>query len=79
MEFRAFLLPVLLFAWQQVVVLEALVLPIFFPFGASEGDQTVPSNDDGSSGRVSISVSFPFFDHNHNSLFVSITLLYKGG
>ena len=75
MRFKAFLIPLLLFIGHQFVVLEALVLPNFFPFGASEGDQTVPSNDDGSSGRVLISVPFPFFDQNHNSLFVSITLL----
>ena len=51
------------------------MLPNFYPFGASEGDQVVLRNDDGSSGEVPISILFPFFDQNHNSLFVSIRIL----
>ena len=50
-------------------------LPNFYPFGQSEGDQLVPTNDDGSSGTIPISISFPFFERNHNSLFVSITCM----
>lgn len=65
-----------LFALSQLSILEALVLPNFYPFGQSEGDQLVPTNDDGSSGTIPISIPFPFFDRNHNSLFVSITFLY---
>ncbi|CAH3144389.1 unnamed protein product [Pocillopora meandrina] len=60
-----------LFALSQLSILEALVLPNFYPFGQSEGDQLVPTNDDGSSGTIPISVPFPFFDRNHNSLFVN--------
>lgn len=65
-----------LFALSQLSILEALVLPNFYTFGQSEGDQLVPTNDDGSSGTIPISIPFPFFDRNHNSLFVSITFLY---
>lgn len=43
----------------------------FFPYGPSHGDNSVPTNDDGSSGLVNIAFSFPFFDEEHSSLFVS--------
>ena len=75
MRFGVFLIPLLLFSWGQIVFLaEALLLQNVYPFGASEGDQVVSRNNDGSSGEVPISTPFPFFDHNHNSLFVSIQL-----
>ncbi|XP_071491471.1 protein mesh-like [Diadema antillarum] len=44
---------------------------IFFPFGASEGDTFLAANDDGSTPELPISVVFPFFDHDHDSLFVN--------
>ncbi|XP_038072987.1 sushi domain-containing protein 2-like [Patiria miniata] len=44
---------------------------LLVPFGVEEGDSFLPANDDGSSGRVQISFNFPFFDHNHDSLFVN--------
>ncbi|KAL9985251.1 hypothetical protein ACROYT_G007629 [Oculina patagonica] len=50
---------------------EADVLQNFYPFGQSEGDLLLPANDDGSSGTVPISIPFPFFDRNHDSLFVN--------
>ena len=80
MGFAIFVIPVLvLVLCQSVCLVEALVLPNFYPFGASEGDQLVPDVDDGSSGEVPISISFPFFGQNHSSLFVSISthLLYR--
>jgi hypothetical protein len=48
----------------------------FYPYGTQNGDTTVPTNDDGSSGRVNIMFPFPFFDEEHESLFVS-TLIYS--
>ena len=54
---------------------ELIRLKEFFPYGITAVDLSVPLNDDGSSGRVSISSSFPFFDNNYDSLFVSIPLL----
>ena len=54
-----------------ILTVEAIVLPNFYRFGQSEGDQLLPPNDDQSSGTVPISIPFPFFDQNHNSLFVS--------
>lgn len=43
----------------------------FYPYGVIEGDTAVPTNDDGSSGAIPISVSFPYFNQNHHSVFVS--------
>ena len=45
---------------------------IFYPFGASAGDATLYINDDGSSGRLPISIGFPFYGNTHTSLYVSI-------
>lgn len=76
MSFGVFLALRLLFVWGQIVFLtEALVLPNFYPFGPSEGEQIVQQVDDGSSGEVQISIPFPFFDQNHRALFVSRALL----
>ncbi|XP_038073805.1 sushi domain-containing protein 2-like [Patiria miniata] len=44
---------------------------LMFPHGEQEGDAIVEPNDDGSSGMVPISTLFPYFDHNHDSLFVN--------
>ncbi|XP_063969190.1 protein mesh-like [Lytechinus pictus] len=44
---------------------------IFFPFGSSEVDESLPANDDGSTAELPIAVVFPFFDQDHTSLFVN--------
>lgn len=67
---------VVLLACHNVLLSEAIVLPNFYPFGVSEGDQLVPTNDDGSSGTIPISIPFPFFDKNQNSLFVSMLIVF---
>ena len=71
MKTVAVLIPLLLLTRDEIITLKAAVLPNFYPFGQSEGDQFLPPNDDGSSGIVPITIQFPFFDQNHNSLFVS--------
>ena len=71
MNMNAVLIPLLLLVWKAILTSEAIVLPNFYPFGQSEGDRLLPRNDDGSSGMVQISIPFPFFDQNHDSLFVS--------
>ena len=43
----------------------------FYPYGVSKGDTALPANDDSSSGSIPISISFPYFNQSHNSLFVS--------
>ena len=63
-----------LFFHHIQVASAGIELKHFYPYGLSNGDTSVPINDDGSSGRVGISFPFPFFDQNHNSLFVSIDL-----
>ena len=71
MKVVSLLIPLLLLACDEILTSEAIVLPNFYPFGQGEGDQLLPRNDDESSGTVPISILFPFFDQNHNSLFVS--------
>ena len=76
MKIVVILLPLLLHACDEILTSEAAVLPNFYPFGQSEGDQLLPPNDDQSSGTVTISIQFPYFDQNHNSLFVSRQSLF---
>ena len=54
----------------QIIYTE-IALENFYPYGPANGDITVPTNDDGSSGRVNIAFPFPFFDVEHEFLFVS--------
>ena len=54
----------------------SIPLSDFYPYGTSEGDSVLPANDDGSSGEIEISILFPYFDRNHNSLFVSNHFFY---
>lgn len=70
---RRFILFISLCFSPAVKLTSAFTLPNLYPFGVSEGDQIVPRNDDSSSGEVPISITFPFFDQNHRSLYVSIT------
>nr|XP_054773489.1 sushi domain-containing protein 2-like [Lytechinus pictus] len=44
---------------------------LFFPFGSDEGDDFLPANDDRFTDELPIAVVFPFFDHDHTSLFVN--------
>ena len=62
------------FSFLQIVYMR-IELEDFYPYGPENGDTTVPTNDDGSSGRVNIGFPFPFFDDEHESLFVSIMLV----
>ena len=59
-----------LFNVLQIVYMR-VELDDFYPYGLENGDTAVPRNDDGSSGRVNIRFPFPFFDNEHESLFVS--------
>ena len=71
MKIVAALIPILFLACVEILTSEAAVLPNFYPFGQSEGDQFLPQNDDESSEIVPTTIQFPFFDQNHNFLFVS--------
>jgi len=44
---------------------------IFFPFGADEGDNVVPVEDDVSSPAVDIPTGFPFLHGNYSTVYVS--------
>jgi hypothetical protein len=57
------------------LVYTRIELENFYPYGPENGDTSVPTNDDGSSGRVNIGFRFPFFDEEHESLFVSIYII----
>ena len=59
------------------VVYTRIELKDFYPYGPENGDISVPTNDDGSSGRVNIGFPFPFFDDEHESLFVSTYLIIR--
>ncbi|CAD5126546.1 unnamed protein product [Dimorphilus gyrociliatus] len=43
----------------------------FYPYGNGTTDQVVPSNDDDSSGQVSLSIPIKFFDDIFNTVFVN--------
>ena len=58
-------------AWGQFPVELNRVPRHFYEFGPDLGDFVAPVNDDGSTDRLSIDVAFPFYNHIHNSLFVS--------
>lgn len=59
------------------VVYMRVELSDFYPYGRENGDSVVPTNDDGSSGRVDIAFPFPFFDVEHKSLFVSPIYIFS--
>lgn len=43
----------------------------FYPFGSEAGDSSLPSNDDGSSGSITLSFTFPFFGTDYRMAYVS--------
>lgn len=45
--------------------------PELFPYGAEYGDQYLEPNDDSSSPKVPIRTLFPFFNNQHDSLYVN--------
>jgi hypothetical protein len=44
----------------------------FAPYGLEHGDTRAPTNDNNSTSSIPISSLFPFFNHQHDSLIVSI-------
>lgn len=65
-------------ALLSVLLTQVTMIPLedFYEFGAEHGDERVPPTDDGSSGEIQLSASFPFFDTDHNSLFVRLKIQY---
>ena len=50
---------------------KAIPLAEFYPFGNALGDKGLFRNDDGSSLVLNLTTSFPFFNRDHLTLFVS--------
>lgn len=67
---------VLVVLYLRIISCFTVPLSDFYPYGVSEGDTALPANDDGSSGVIPISILFPYFDRNHDSLFVSKYALF---
>ncbi|XP_077984839.1 sushi domain-containing protein 2-like [Glandiceps talaboti] len=44
---------------------------LMFPYGPEIGDNINERNDDASSDEILLAIPFPFFDHNHDSLWVN--------
>ena len=47
-----------------------------YPYGVSNGDTALSPNDDGGSGKITLSTPFQYFDRYHRSLYVS-TVQYR--
>ena len=58
-----------------IVSVATVPLEDFYSFGSEHGDDVLSANDDGSTEEIQLSVSFPFFDRDHNSLFVSKAII----
>ena len=58
-----------------IVSVATIPLEDFYSFGSEHGDDVLSANDDGSTEEIQLSVSFPFFDRDHNSLFVSKVII----
>ena len=52
---------------------DGIPLENFYPFGSGTGDSRLPSNDDGSSGSITLSFTFPFFGTDYRMVYVSST------
>lgn len=62
----------------QVVSGSGVPLDEFYPYGHEHGDKRAPTNDDGSTPPIPVSSVFPFFNHQHDSLIVSINIIRIG-
>lgn len=60
---------------QVIHSCSALSLGEFYPYRNGPGVAKLQRNDDESSGEITLTNSFPFFDKQFNSLYVSITFV----
>ena len=49
----------------------AIPLRDFYPYGNDTGDEVLPSNDDGSTEAINLTLPFPFFGRDYRTIFVS--------
>ena len=55
----------------------SLPLSQFYPYGVSNGDTALSPNDDGGSGKITLSTRFQYFGRYHSLLYVSTFLFMK--
>lgn len=55
----------------------AIPLGSFYPFGAGTGDSSLASNDDGSSGAITLSFTFPYFGSDNRMVYVRHTSYFS--
>lgn len=57
-----------------VLLQPAVSIPLesFYPFGGTAGDTELPSNDDGSTDAIILSIPFPFFANLNTMLYVRV-------
>jgi len=53
---------------------KCIPLEEFYPFGITENDTFLYSNDDGSSPPIILTSAFPFFDENYEIIYVRMNL-----
>jgi len=61
----------LVFAINCIQLANCIPLSQFYPFGITPGDFSLPRTLDGFSAPINLTVAFPFFDQNHDVVFVS--------
>ena len=49
-----------------------IILEDFYPYGPSNGDASLPRNDDDFVGPIPIAFHFPYFGTDYDSTYVSI-------
>lgn len=68
-----FIITVTIFYILLKDVVRSIPLDEFYPFGSGElvNDAFLHPNDDGSSSPINLTSVFPFFDENHDTIYVS--------
>ena len=67
--------PVIFSLLLHAASVTGIPLENFYSFGSGTGDNSLGSNDDGSSSAISLGILFPYFNQDHSTVFVS--LLYS--
>ena len=69
-------LKVFFVATHRITTCYSLPLSQFYPYGVSNGDTALSSNDDGGSGKIPLSSPFRYFGLHRRSLYVSTDSFY---
>lgn len=65
----------LVFAFSCIRLIKCIPLSNFYPFGNASGDSSLFRTLDGFFGPINLTVTFPFFDQDHDVVFVSCAYL----